>query len=54
MPTYDYRCESCRKKFILMMNIKEHDSKKVKCPKCSSRKVTQLISGFFAQTSKKS
>ena len=54
MPTYDYRCESCRKKFTLTLGIKEHDSKKVKCPKCTSRKVTQLISGFFTQTAKKS
>jgi len=36
------------------MGIKEHDTKKMKCPKCNSAKVTQLISGFFAQTSKKS
>ncbi len=54
MPTYEYRCEKCRKKFTLTMGIKEHDSKKTKCPKCGSAKVTQLITSFFAQTSKKS
>ncbi len=54
MPTYDYRCDSCRKKFTLTMGIREHESKKVKCPKCNSTKVTQLLSAFFAQTSKKS
>ena len=53
MPTYDYRCDSCRKKFTLMMGIKEHDTRKVKCPKCNSTKVTQQIGSFFAQTSKK-
>jgi putative FmdB family regulatory protein len=54
MPTYDYRCESCRKTFSLVMGIKEHDAKKVKCPKCKSAKVSQQITGFFTQTSKKS
>ena len=54
MPTYDYRCEKCRKRFSVTMNIKEHDGKKVKCPKCNSAKVTQLIASFFAQTSRKS
>jgi len=54
MPTYDYRCEKCRKKLTLVMGIKEHDTKKVKCPKCNSVKISQLITGFFTQTSKKS
>ena len=54
MPTYDYRCEKCRKKFSLVMTIGEHDRKRPKCPKCGSRKVRQQISAFFAVTSDKS
>jgi phage FluMu protein Com len=36
------------------MGIKEHGTKKTKCPKCGSVRVTQLITSFFTQTSKKS
>ena len=54
MPTYDYRCEKCRKKFSLTMTIAQHDSKRVTCPKCGSRKVTQQIGNFFCVTSDKS
>lgn len=52
MPTYEYRCKNCNKKFILKLSLEE--KKKAKCPKCKSRKLSQLISGFTAQTSKKS
>lgn len=54
MPTYEYRCENCRKKFTLTQTMTEHGTKKAKCPKCGSRKVTQLVSTFYAQTASKS
>ncbi|MGB9604182.1 MAG: FmdB family zinc ribbon protein [Verrucomicrobiia bacterium] len=56
MPTYEYRCDKCGKKFTLVMRISEHDEKKGKlaCPKCGSKNVTQEIQPFFANTSKKS
>ncbi len=54
MPSYEYRCPSCKKKFSVMMTIKEHDTKKVKCPKCKGSKVEQLISHFMTKTSRKS
>ena len=54
MPTYDYRCGKCGKRFPLKMTIAEHDASKSRCPKCGSRKVVQEFRGFFAQTSKKS
>ena len=53
MPTYDYRCEACNKSFSLAMSMKEHDEKKIKCPKCSSVRVKQKVSSFFAITSHK-
>ena len=54
MPTYDFRCDKCGKRFSLTMTIAEHDSKRARCPKCKSPRVTQQLHGFFAQTSKKS
>ncbi len=54
MPTYEYLCESCKKKFSLIQSLKEHEKAKVTCPKCKSRKVKQLISVFMAKTSRKS
>jgi putative FmdB family regulatory protein len=55
MPTYDYRCSKCKKKFSMVMSIKDHDAKKTKCPKCGgSKEVQQLITAFTAKTSRKS
>jgi hypothetical protein len=36
------------------MGIKEHETAKIVCPKCSSKKVQQRISSFAAITGKKS
>ena len=54
MPTYDYRCDKCGKRFSLTMTIAEHDTKRTRCPKCKSVRVMQQFRNFFAQTSKKS
>lgn len=54
MPTYEYRCEKCRKKFTLLMTVADHDRRRQKCPKCGSQRVTQMLGAFYAQTSKKS
>ena len=53
MPNYDYRCPECKKKFSVMLTFKEHDAKKVKCPKCGVKKVEQQISHFMTKTSRK-
>ncbi|HLC18979.1 MAG TPA: zinc ribbon domain-containing protein [Thermodesulfobacteriota bacterium] len=53
MPTYEYRCEKCGKRFTQVLTISEHDTKKTKCPKCGSAKVRQLFSAFFAKTESK-
>jgi putative FmdB family regulatory protein len=53
MPSYDYRCEKCRKTFTVVFTMKEHESRKVTCPKCRSRVVKQQIRPFFAVTSRK-
>jgi len=54
MPTYEYRCAKCNRKFQIVMSIQEHGNRRPKCPKCSSARVNQLFSAFFAQTGKKS
>jgi putative FmdB family regulatory protein len=54
MPTYEYRCRKCGRKFERTERITEHDSKHARCPKCKSTQVTQVLSTFFAKTSKKS
>jgi putative FmdB family regulatory protein len=54
MPSYEYACKACKKTFTLTLTIREHDKKRVACPKCKSRKVEQQFGSFFAVTSKKS
>lgn len=54
MPVYEYRCGACRKKFSLKMAVSELEKRRPKCPKCGSRKIEKLVTGFFAVTSKKS
>jgi len=54
MPTYDFVCDGCKKKFTLFMSISDYEKKKYSCPKCKSKKVKQQISSFQTVTSKKS
>lgn len=54
MPYYDYRCKDCGKTFTVRETFAEHGHKRVKCPKCESRKAERVISEVFAQTAKKS
>ncbi len=54
MPRYEFMCEKCNKPFELIMTISEREKGEVKCPKCKDSKVLPQLSGFMAQTSKKS
>jgi putative FmdB family regulatory protein len=54
MPTYEYECRDCNKKFSLILSISEHETTKVSCPKCKSKKVKQSVSLFTTKTSRKS
>ncbi len=54
MPTYEYKCTNCNKHFVVVESISRHGSRRPTCPKCKSRKITQLLGPFFAKTSKKS
>jgi putative FmdB family regulatory protein len=54
MPTYDYKCGKCGKKFTVVQRISEHKRRAPACPKCKSRNTEQLLSAFYAKTAKKS
>lgn len=54
MPTYEYICSECGKKFAVTMSFSDHGRKRPKCPKCGAGKPNQQFSGFFSKTSKKS
>jgi putative FmdB family regulatory protein len=54
MPNYPFECQKCRKTFTVTLTFKEYDQHKVKCPKCGSASVQQLLSAIFAKTAKKS
>ena len=51
MPTYQYRCEECGKKFERTKT--EHEAEKSKCPKCGSRKVSYVPRNVYVVASKK-
>ena len=54
VPTYQYRCEKCGKSFERIESMAEHENAKAKCPKCDSKKVTQVPGRIHVVTSKKS
>ena len=54
MPLYEYACRKCGEKFSETLTIKEHETKKIECPKCQSGEVEKIIEPFFAKTSRKS
>jgi putative FmdB family regulatory protein len=53
MPLYEYLCKKCHKTFGEVLTIKEHETKKVRCPKCKSRDLEHVLEPFFAKTSSK-
>jgi putative FmdB family regulatory protein len=53
MPSYEYRCQACNRTLTLRLSITQHEKQKQACPKCGSKKLTQLMSSFLTQTSRK-
>jgi putative FmdB family regulatory protein len=43
MPTYQYRCLNCHKRFELFMTYSEYGTHTVNCPHCSSSEVQRRI-----------
>ena len=54
MPTYEYLCTKCGAEFVSIMSIKEFETTKPACPKCSSEEVKQQMSHFIPKTFRKS
>jgi len=43
MPTYQYRCLNCRRRFEIFMTYSEYGQKPVRCPHCQSDQVQRRI-----------
>ncbi|MCH7874794.1 MAG: zinc ribbon domain-containing protein [Gemmatimonadetes bacterium] len=55
MPTYQYFCDNCRHRFKRVESISAHEQhRKPACPKCRSKRVSRVFSGFYPKTGKKS
>ncbi|MFH1220626.1 MAG: zinc ribbon domain-containing protein [Candidatus Eisenbacteria bacterium] len=50
LPIFEYECAKCRKLFEVVSS--GEDAKRPKCPRCSSRRVTKLFSGFSVLSGK--
>ncbi len=50
MPIYEYECLKCKNKFSELILEKEEE-KKLRCPKCSAKKLEKLFSTFSVKTS---
>ena len=53
MPLYEYLGRKCHKKFGEVLTLKEHETKKLHCPKCQSTDLEKVIEPFFARTASK-
>ncbi len=54
MPTYEYLCKKCGKRFTKIETIEGHGRRRVACPKCKSASVEQVPTAFYAKTVRKS
>ena len=43
MPTYEYRCQDCRRRFDLFLSYSEYGQKEIRCPHCQSANVQRKI-----------
>jgi len=44
MPTYEYRCKTCKTRFEMFLTYTEYNQKKVTCPQCGGDQVRRRIS----------
>ncbi len=54
MPTYEYRCDKCRRSFTVVQAMSAHGSRAPACPKCRSRSTRQLLAPPYVKTVRKS
>mgnify|MGYP001764659859 FL=1 len=43
MPTYEYRCLKCSKRFDVRMSYSDYGNKEILCPHCGGSRVTRKI-----------
>ena len=43
MPTYEFRCQDCRKKFEVFLTYSQYDTHKPGCPACQSTRIERVI-----------
>ncbi len=43
MPTYEYRCLACKKRFSLVLTYSQYGQKPIACPHCHSENVQRRI-----------
>ncbi len=46
MPTYEYKCEKCKKQFKVFFKTFISDDERVQCPYCQSTDAERLFSSF--------
>ena len=54
MPTYEFLCKGCGKKFTLVLSLSEYEKKNTHCPSCGAIQVEQQVHSVYTKTSKKS
>jgi putative FmdB family regulatory protein len=60
MPTYEYRCVDCHHVWERTASMAQHaevsrrDTEPPPCPQCQGAQTEQVLSAFFAKTSRKS
>jgi putative FmdB family regulatory protein len=54
MPLYEYQCHHCGHRFSEVMGITEHETRKLRCPKCGGEETESLIGAAYVVTAKKS
>ena len=52
MPRSEYHGEECDRTLTLRLSVTQHEKAQA-CPKCGSKRLTQLVSQFLTQTSRK-
>lgn len=45
MPTYDYACQDCGKKFTVFLSLSRKNE--ARCTECGSQNIKQLFTGFL-------
>lgn len=43
MPTYEFRCADCRKRYEIFLSFADYDNYKGECPHCGSHNVARYI-----------